>query len=247
MKKKTTAPALDKGIRILETLAQTHEPMTMTQIASELDLTVSSIQRILGELVEQGYVGRTGTNGYYLTDRFFKLAAARDTEESLLYHSMEAMHGYVMQTTESVHLSIARAGQFVVIGQVNGINIVRVSIREGSYPLAGFPSGWTLLAYGAEEALLDESLSVEGQRRIEEARERGFAFAESDSCSGIFHLSVPVCSAEKRAVGALGSTFALHRKGQRAAEEQKEELLPALLKAAGQIEKNLSPGSPSAG
>lgn len=242
-KKQSRAPAIDKGMHILEALAAVHEPITMTGLAKQLGVSVSSIQRILAVLVEQGYVGKTGTNGYYLTDRIYRLAAARESEESLLYHSMEAMHGFVHRTSESIHLSIARAGQFVIIGQVNGTDLVRISIREGSYPLLDYPSGWVLLAFQAKEAWVSGEIPPEIRSAVEEVRNKGYGCIESRIKSSIYHLSVPVIGSYGTAVGALATTFAMRKEELTDADELTGYLVRHLQHAAAQIEKRIAPES----
>jgi len=238
-RKKSNAPALEKGMRILEILASVHEPINMTQIAKNLEVSVSSIQRILGELVQKGYIGKTPTNGYYLTDRFYKLAAARESEESLLYHSMDAMHEYVNNTTESVHLSIARAGQYVVIGQINGIDLVRVSIREGSYPILDYPSGWVLLAWNAKEAYVGNKIPPDKKEIIKKVRKNGYGFKESKIRSAIYHLGVPILGSNGNALGALTTSFAGWK--DKNIEETKQYILKYLRQAADKIEKKIAP------
>ncbi len=238
---KSNAPALDRGMRILEELAQVHEPVTMTWIAKRLQLSVSSIQRILGELHRQGYVGKTSTNGYYLTDRIYKLAAARESEESLLSHSVEAMHRFVHRTSESVHLSIARAGQFVVIGQVHSTNLIRISIREGSYPILDYPSGWVLWAFHAKEAWIADEIPEETRTIVEEVKKCGYGFTESKVRSSIYHLSVPVIGTYGAAVGALGTSFAMRRQGFSDIYQLRDYLLQELQVSAESIEAKIAP------
>lgn len=238
---KSHAPALDRGMRILEELAQVHEPVTMTWIAKQLQLSVSSIQRILGELLRQGYVGKTSTNGYYLTDRIYKLAAARESEESLLSHSVVAMHSFVRRTSEGVHLSIARAGQFVVIGQVHSTDLIRISIREGSYPILDYPSGWVLWAFRAKEAWIADEVPEETSTIVEEVKANGYGFTESKVRSSIYHLAVPIIGTYGTAVGALATSFAMRRQNFTDIYQLKDYLLRELQASAGSIEAKIAP------
>ncbi|MFX3701694.1 helix-turn-helix domain-containing protein, partial [Streptococcus suis] len=49
------APALEKGLDILELLAQQDEPLTKKQIAESLDRSINEIFRMLSVLVEKQF------------------------------------------------------------------------------------------------------------------------------------------------------------------------------------------------
>ena len=52
------APALEKGLEILECLAAASAPMTLQQLSLALERSASEIYRMLEVLVDQGYVLR---------------------------------------------------------------------------------------------------------------------------------------------------------------------------------------------
>ena len=65
------APALDKGLDILELLAATDESMTQAEIAKALGRSPNEIYRMLDRLVRRGYVARILGDRYELTLRLF--------------------------------------------------------------------------------------------------------------------------------------------------------------------------------
>ncbi|QUJ70229.1 helix-turn-helix domain-containing protein (plasmid) [Photobacterium sp. GJ3] len=52
------APALDRGLDILEVLAKQSGGLTRTELVSELGVSASQIYRMLERLVARGYVNR---------------------------------------------------------------------------------------------------------------------------------------------------------------------------------------------
>ena len=71
---KYRAPALDKGLDILELLAETDEGLSQAEIAKALDRTPNEIYRMLDRLVRRDYVRRTTGDRYEITLKLFELA-----------------------------------------------------------------------------------------------------------------------------------------------------------------------------
>jgi IclR helix-turn-helix domain len=59
------APALEKGLDILELLASVSEALTHSEIASRLGRTINEVFRMLVCLDERGYISRTGPDERY--------------------------------------------------------------------------------------------------------------------------------------------------------------------------------------
>jgi DNA-binding IclR family transcriptional regulator len=70
-----SAPALEKGLDILELLAADPAALTRTEIAHRLRRTIGEVFRMLVCLDERGYICKVGTDErYQLTLKFFELA-----------------------------------------------------------------------------------------------------------------------------------------------------------------------------
>ena len=68
------APALDKGLDILELLAREEESLSQAEIAKALGRTPNEHYRMLERLVRRGYVFRNASDRYELTLKLFGLA-----------------------------------------------------------------------------------------------------------------------------------------------------------------------------
>ena len=71
------APALDKGLDIIELLAGTADGLSQAEIAKALDRTPNEIYRMLDRLVRRDYVRRTPEDRYEITLKLFELAHQR--------------------------------------------------------------------------------------------------------------------------------------------------------------------------
>ena len=112
------APALDKGLDIIELLALSSEPMTQAQIAIHLNKTVNEIYRMLNTLKERGYLSfNSKTDQYYLSYKLLTLVSSFNPTKTLIDKALPAMREITAKTNYSIHLSIYTAGKLLVIAQ----------------------------------------------------------------------------------------------------------------------------------
>ena len=208
------APALEKGLDILELLAARGEPLTMMQISTELDRSVSELFRMIQVLEFRGYVqmAESGT-GYVLTDRLFALGMTQGPTKDLVEAAIPYMRSFAQKTNLSCHLVIASGDQMVVVNRVEAAGDVGFSVRVGfRRPLVGSTSGLVLFAFQPENIRHEWKLRLSpavGQRawddfeaRASKARRDGFVRLPSDLTKGITDLSAPIMHLDM-VVGAL--------------------------------------------
>ena len=112
------APALDKGLDIIELLALSAEPLTQAQIASHLNKTVNEIYRMLNTLKQRGYLEfNEKTDQYYLSYKLLTLVSSFSPIKTLIEKALPAMREITTKTNHSIHLSIYTAGKLLVIAQ----------------------------------------------------------------------------------------------------------------------------------
>lgn len=198
------APALEKGLDVLELLAARSEPMSMMQISTELDRSVSELFRMVQVLEFRGFVQMTESgNGYVLTDRLFALGMTRAPAKDLVEAALPYMRGFAQKTNQSCHLAIASGDQMVVVNRVEASGDVGFSVRVGFHrSLVVSSSGLVLFAFQPENVRHEWKVRLSagvGQRawddfesRARKARRDGFVRAPSDLTKGITDLSAPV-------------------------------------------------------
>src|ERR1700756_4780053 len=76
-------PALEKGLDVLELLAHQPAGLTKSQMARELNRTVSEIFRMLLCLERRGYIAQLSEERYSLTLKLFKLVQEHPRTERL--------------------------------------------------------------------------------------------------------------------------------------------------------------------
>ena len=200
-KPKYRAPALQKGLEILETLARAPSPMPMSDISVALGRSKNEIFRMLQVLEEHGYIARNG-DGYRLTNRLFALGMQQPPMRDLLSAALPEMHGLAEATGQSCHLAVVSGGEMVVVARVEAPGQLGFAVRVGyRRPLPASASGRVLLAFqGAErtDAMLQQvdpaaladapGLAAE----LDRIRSAGHVEIDSRILAGVTDLSVPI-------------------------------------------------------
>jgi DNA-binding IclR family transcriptional regulator len=208
---KYRAPALDKGLDILELLAATDDGLSQAEIAKSLDRSPNEIYRMLDRLVRRDYVRRTSADRYELTLKLFELAHTAPPIRRLVSQATPVLRRFARDAEQAVHLVIHDRNILVVVAQIDGPGYWNVSIRVGSrIGLVNTGSGHVFLAFASDEerALMLEDQGDRRERvsppllaRLARVREQGFEAMESLQVAGVINLSVPV-------LGPLGTVLA---------------------------------------
>jgi D-threo-aldose 1-dehydrogenase len=99
---KYRAPALEKGLDVLELLATAKSPMTLSQISTRLERSVSELFRMVQVLESRGYVGMSASGeGFELTNKLFSLGISRGPSQNLLASALPLMQALSEQTRQA--------------------------------------------------------------------------------------------------------------------------------------------------
>ena len=120
------APALDKGLDVLEALAATGGPLTQAQIARVLERHPIS-------------------GAYRLTLRLFALGHSQPPHDALIRAADPVMRQLTAETGFACHLGILDGDQIMVLHQIESLARVRVSIAVGSTIAATQSAGGRIL------------------------------------------------------------------------------------------------------
>jgi DNA-binding IclR family transcriptional regulator len=213
-RKTYSAPALEKGLDIIELLSVQDTGLGQSQIARALNRSVSEIFRMLTVLQERGYVAQDPISDRYILTTFIFEIANRIPKIGRL----TSLAGPMMQTlaktiNQSVHLAIASDDSILVVGQVNSPGNNQMSVRLGArIDLWQASSGRVILAMLPEHELelylqhvpLPPHTDAEKlMAELAEIRAIGFEVRDSFVIKGVVNISVPVIDHSGFATAAL--------------------------------------------
>lgn len=128
--RKYRAPALEKGLDVLELLSAQGEPMTPSQMSATLGRSVSELFRMIQVLEFRGYIEQSA-GAYRLTNRLFTLGMSQAPIKSLVDVALPVMRGLAAATLQSCHLVVPTGDQIVVIARIEGPGDLGYSVRIG--------------------------------------------------------------------------------------------------------------------
>ena len=175
------APALDKGLDILELLAREEEGLSQAEIAKALGRTPNEHYRMLERLVRRGYVSRNASDRYELTLKLFGLAHFHRPIRRLVSQATPLMSALAARTMQANHLAVYDRAGVTVIAQMDAPSYWGIAIRVGArVGLFNTGSGHVLLAFRSAEERADDDRRAGGARRGADAPggPRGAAHAD---------------------------------------------------------------------
>jgi DNA-binding IclR family transcriptional regulator len=226
---KYRAPALDKGLDILEVLSRAAEPMTMTAVAAAIGYSKGEIFRMLQVLEERGYITRASESGYELTNRLFLLGMERPRVKTLVDAALPAMYRLGRETGQPCHLVVASGDQIVVIARIDPPGDLGFVVRVGHrLPLSHSTSGAVLFAFQPEEVrqhwlkLMDDAGTLYRRKQFltqtDAIREQGYAALPSTDVNAVTDLSAPILR-HGAAAGALTIPYVERHPGKTAMKQ----------------------------
>ncbi|MFT4012561.1 MAG: IclR family transcriptional regulator [Paracoccus sp. (in: a-proteobacteria)] len=218
------APALDKGLDILEVLSDQPGGLTRSEIVKALGLSPSQIYRMLERLVARGYVARLdGGDRYALSMRMFLVATRHPPLRRLVAQAQPGMDDFARAMRQSCHLIVPEQGVGIVVAQASPTGHWEFRARlGGQIDLFATGSGQTLLAFQPPERLV-ETLGVWGvapgpaqarltalRPHLARIRDQRARIGPSPQLVGVTDISIPVPGPDGSAIAALTCAYIAH-------------------------------------
>ena len=232
IKKDYSAPALEKGLDILELLSIAPYGLSQADIAIKLKRTVNEIYRMLNILVKRNYIELDkNTDKYLITYKLLEISSHHQPIKTLMQKSIPIMREVARICNHSLHLSIYYAGKLLVIGQVDSPSSFNYSVSVGSkFDLLETSSGRVILTFQTDEErerrLNRRKLFIKYEKKnrltskqlktiekkyssktIHEILKNNCEVVKSLQVNGVTNISVPVFDHTKNAVAAITIPF----------------------------------------
>jgi DNA-binding IclR family transcriptional regulator len=214
-----TAPALGRGLSILELLAESRRGLTLSAIARRLELPKSTTHQLLKCLATRGYVHCSERTRRYL----FSLKLLRLSHMAL--HALKLREGHdavlrslMHETNLTVHLGILEDTEAILIGKLEPPEACRIATWPGRrMELHCTGIGKVLLAWLPEDRLrrLIETVglprhnenTIASTRKLKEClkevRVRGYAVDDEEDELGFRCIAAPILDDHNGAIAAV--------------------------------------------
>lgn len=179
-----TSQTLDRGLQVLQVLADAPAGMTLTELSGRLDIHRSIVRRLLLTLAGRRFVVRTVDARYRLGPGLASLT--RGIVPDLQAAALPEMSLLAERAAATAVLHVADGQEAVALLSVEPRSAdVHLSVRPGRrFPLGISPSGIAILAGRAPTS---------GERpEVTQARQRGFAHGTGEIAPGFAGVAAPV-------------------------------------------------------
>jgi len=242
------APALEKGLDILELLSKSESGITQQEIASQLGRNLGEIYRMLNCLVQKNYVANYG-NTYTITSKLFQLSHFHPPIYRLLTEGVPILAELSRQVSFPCDLRIYNKGVQTVIASIQPPEGIGFMTSVGSeIAVAPSASGLVLVAFQdpvmielcIQESLPDKSnAEINNFRKLlKEVASKGFASIQSKQYAGLHAVSFPILDANSNAVAAMTVPMLARIDGTKQADQNK--VIEKLRKSAATLTSRIA-------
>jgi DNA-binding IclR family transcriptional regulator len=212
--------SLQKGLRILQTFSMERPSQTLTEIARNSGVNVSTAYRLLSTLEGEGFVERTrGGAAYSLSIRMFELGSVVLHGMDLNIAGVPVLARLATETGETTYLTVLHGDAVLCVARVEGIKHLRSQFLDVGrrLPLHGGAASKVFLAHLPEEMAREllatsplipftENTITDPEvllRSLPHIRAHGYAVSDEEITRGITAIACPVVDGSGSVVAAL--------------------------------------------
>lgn len=203
---KYRAPALEKGLDIIELLAAHGEGLSQGEVAKALGRSQSEIYRMLTTLVRRDYVVRS-ENGdrYALSLKMFSISQRHPPIGRVIEIALPKMRSLARQTWQSCHMGMESNGDIVIVASAEAPGNWGLALKTGTViGLWNTGTGRVLAAYRTPEdieLLIEQHRRALGEPALDRAefdahlariRRVGYEHRASETAVGVTNLGFPI-------------------------------------------------------
>lgn len=125
-------PILEKGMQVIELIAQHPKGLTVQEMVNTLEHSKTSIYRIVCSLEEMGFLLKNKeTNSFSITKKLFKIGLSSLGTTTILEHAYEPMRRLRDELRETVVLGTLMGSKIMILEQVIGSHHFSFILKPG--------------------------------------------------------------------------------------------------------------------
>jgi len=243
--------SLARATAIIEAIALHDNTMSITAIAQHVNLHKSTVHRILGTLIQLGYIRQNPTNSHYeLTVKLFELGSSAIKHSDLVTLAHPYLESLRDLSGEVVHLVLPDQHDIIYVDKVESTQTLRMHSFIGRRsPMYCTAVGKAILATRSDEQLkiFWESITPEPrtpktltnftdfQNEITRIRRVGFSYDNEEHEIGIRCIAFGIRNYAGDTIGAISISGPV----QRMTDEHIATLIPTLETVKYELSRSL--------
>ncbi len=247
MSEKSSAPAVEKMLGIIELLTENDVGYSYNEISRVTGISLNSVYRICVELERKNYLIKENDK-IYIGPAFYLVGRVAKKKMNIVNVARPFMRELSELSGETVHLDIPTDNfDMILVDQIETSQNIKMSVTTGTHAYlhaSGF--GKCLLAHMDYEKYPDEKLAKLTAntitdrealcRECEKIRVQGYAIDNEEYVEGVYCIGAPIFDGNGKCVAALGIMYLKYRYD----GETEKNGIEAVKRAAEQISRMLA-------
>jgi IclR family transcriptional regulator, KDG regulon repressor len=213
-----TLSSLTNALRALKCFTMDEPEKGITEIAQTLNLSKSTVHRVMTTLAEEGFVRRDeATHRYRLGLNVLSLGGIIMSNLEIYREGQHLLEEFLNRFDETVHLAVLEDYQTVYVSKLECNHPVKILTHVGrKNPLYCTSSGKAILAFQNEATLAEVvrrglarftdttiTTSSELHTELERIKKDGYATSHGELRDGVNSVAVPVRDYTRDVIGAV--------------------------------------------
>lgn len=218
---------ISRAIRVLKSFSNDEKELSLAELHHKLDLSKSSLQRILSTLVSHGFLEKDNKRKTYkLGMELYYLGNLVEEHSHLISTAKPYLRKLRDRLGENVYLNVIENNQrkCIALEQAEQV-LLAISHIGHTSPLHAGASAKLLLAYLDQnqiedylrenelEAVTDQTIldKVKLRKELQDIRYRGYSISYSERVPGVCSVSAPIFNARNEVVAGVSVSAPLVR------------------------------------
>jgi IclR family transcriptional regulator, acetate operon repressor len=243
--------SVERTLDILEALVEFGSEVGLVEISQAVSLPLATVHRLLGTLIQRGYVKQNRQNRKYsLGFRALQMGSDMRQRFSLRLEARPFLQHLMQSCGESANLAVLDDGEVVYIDQAQSSRILRMFTQIGNrLPAHSTGSGKIMLAFAPPEVgdgvirrygLLERTPHTITdaevfKRELERIRHNGYALDDQEHEEGVRCVAAPVRDESGQVVASLSVSGPVTRLSDR----QVELIIPEVVESGEKLSSRL--------
>ena len=245
---KSLLQSVQNGLLILKVFLKDKPVWGITDISRELQLPKSTVSRLVGDLISEGYLQKVGSK-YRLGLSVLSLAGVNMSNLEIHREAFEPLKLLVSKIDESAHISMLEGIHLIYLLKVESKQRIRLLSHVGQHrPPSCSSSGKLLLAYQPREiidAVIKNGLPKRGPNsvtdpdqlltEIKTIKQTGYCVCIDEMHDDVVSIAAPI----RDYTGRVTASISIAAPKQRIDEEFTPHLIDEIVKTGTEISSRL--------
>ncbi|MGW2085224.1 IclR family transcriptional regulator [Streptomyces sp. NPDC001880] len=212
-----TGPVIGRALQILGTFTAQHPHLNLSELARKADLPVSTVHRMLGELLAWGALERDEHGRYRVGLRLWEVGSLAPRTQGLRERALPYLEDLAALTRENVQLAVRDDSEIVFVERIGSSSAVPTLTRVGGrLAITTTGVGLALLAHApahVQDAALTRPLqrhtpftltdSSQLRRVLAQVRACGYAVSDRQLSADTLSVAAPITTADGEVAAAV--------------------------------------------